>query len=455
MRFLILALALASSASAQDLAYAVYASQADLDDGGTLAGALPTCLAAPSVSSFPAQPGLVTFVDRASGAAATYDPAAAPGARTVVVATAEALAAAAGAPVTGCIDADGALLGPPGASIRVTYLALATGAGSVVLRLDPDGTLTRLTDPASATDAGRGVTGLVYGFIPRSGQPDIPVVYLARSRTAGAPESGLYTLGPAAAGQTPTALALAPGADLRSIRFGRGFDGLRLVSSSAGEGELSNVLLGFDGSSLVVAVRPCDGATPCTGALSDTVTDYVGMGDFLGPYGLVFERGADDQVFVDYPPFGRGPTLFTETGLIAATGIAGFEPAGESGYLAVVWRPIAPGRSTLLLAGSDENGATPGIYGAGLLLPVAGEEGPAAAAEARLVAYPNPTSGMVTLRGGAIDPSGLATVEVYDTLGRRVRSVALGAEATLDLTGLPAGVYVVCAGSQVARVVVR
>lgn len=79
---------------------------------------------------------------------------------------------------------------------------------------------------------------------------------------------------------------------------------------------------------------------------------------------------------------------------------------------------------------------------------VAGEAGPPP--DTRLNAYPNPTTGPLTLRSASA-----ATAEVYDVLGRRIRSVALGTEATLSLAGLPAGVYVVRAGAQTARVTVR
>ncbi len=85
---------------------------------------------------------------------------------------------------------------------------------------------------------------------------------------------------------------------------------------------------------------------------------------------------------------------------------------------------------------------------------VAGESGPASAGTARLDVFPNPTTGSVTLRG-----AGASSVEVYDALGRRVRAVTLGAvsdaEVVLDLSSLPAGVYVVRDRARTARVVVR
>lgn len=56
--------------------------------------------------------------------------------------------------------------------------------------------------------------------------------------------------------------------------------------------------------------------------------------------------------------------------------------------------------------------------------------------------YPNPTSGTVDLRASALE---VRNIEVLDAAGREVivagRSTASGANAVLDLAGLPAGVY--------------
>ena len=352
-----------STASAQDSAvYSVYASQAALDDGGTLAGALPTCLAVngPFESRQGFLPGPVYFFDRASGRLASHDADAAPGARTVVRATAAALAAAAGAPVTDCLDAAGAILDEyTGSDRRVVFLAVATSAGTeVVLRLDPDGTLARLTDPTSMSDDGRGVTGLVYGVRRAPGQADVPEVSLARSRERGAPESGLYCISPEALDQTPTAVALAPSVEPAGIGFFDTFGGVRLVSSSGSDPDRRNTVLG---AGLVVFERPC-GEAGCDGRLTDIATGSLG-GDNGTRYSLVYEDGlasggrvlALDRVSVD--------VVLTAAGLVAATGIAGFAPAGRGGYLALL--PGRLGRAeTLLVAGSGAGGAAPGIYGA-------------------------------------------------------------------------------------------
>jgi hypothetical protein len=75
--------------------------------------------------------------------------------------------------------------------------------------------------------------------------------------------------------------------------------------------------------------------------------------------------------------------------------------------------------------------------------------------------YPNPAAGRVGLRlpGAATRP---ATVEVLDALGRSVRqlSAAVGdAAATLELAGLPAGLYAVrvrtAAGLYLGRLVMK
>ncbi len=79
--------------------------------------------------------------------------------------------------------------------------------------------------------------------------------------------------------------------------------------------------------------------------------------------------------------------------------------------------------------------------------PVASEGGPGAAPELRLLgAAPNPFAGATTLRY-ALPEAGTVTVDVYDVLGRRVRSLDLGTQpegATslrLDAAGLAAGTY--------------
>lgn len=458
MRSLLFVLiALTSTVSAQsDKAYAVYASQTDLANGSTLSDVLPTCLAVSGSRASFLTPPLVYFVDRTSGALAVYNPESDAGTRTLVVATAEMLEAAAGAPITGCVDADAAVVFRLDVAQRLVWLALDTPDGTVVLRLANNGAIDRLTDPASTIDAGRGVTGLTYGSVDFSGQLPVPVVFLARSRDAGAPESGVYTLDADTPDQSPVAFALDAAADPVGIAYS-GFQRIDVVSSSGGTGDFRNVLLGVSGSTLVRAEQPC-GTVPCAGALGAIATDYIADGDIFVPYSLVFDRGApgtDDRILA-VRGFGvPAEVVFTSSGLVSATGIAGFAVAGRNGYLAVVPSGTDPSRSTVLIASSDENGATPGIYGAAALLSVTSEASPATAATARLIVFPNPTVGPITVR--VADAGGSQTVDVLDVLGRLVRSTVVpsSGEVTLDLSGLPSGVYAVRSGRAVVRVTVR
>ena len=118
-------------------------------------------------------------------------------------------------------------------------------------------------------------------------------------------------------------------------------------------------------------------------------------------------------------------------------------------------RALALEGSVLWVGGALLTVDSPSIHDVGLaaltLSPVSGESSPALS-DLRIEVYPNPTTGPLTLRGVSATEA-----EIYDTLGRRVRSVTLGtgSEVPLDLSGLPAGVYVVRAGSMTTRVVVR
>ncbi|MDO7874584.1 T9SS type A sorting domain-containing protein [Hymenobacter sp. ASUV-10] len=72
---------------------------------------------------------------------------------------------------------------------------------------------------------------------------------------------------------------------------------------------------------------------------------------------------------------------------------------------------------------------------------------PARALAARTTLFPNPASGaQVTLRMAGLRPQGSVPAQLLDALGRELRHFTLSpragtAEATLDLHGLPAGVY--------------
>lgn len=76
----------------------------------------------------------------------------------------------------------------------------------------------------------------------------------------------------------------------------------------------------------------------------------------------------------------------------------------------------------------------------------------ASAATESLTVYPNPAKATVRVAGATA-----AAVELVDALGRVVRTQTLtnGAEAMLNLMGIPAGVYTVRAGAQTTRLVVE
>lgn len=446
MRRFLLLLVFSASAAAQTGTYSVYASQADLDDGGTLAGALPTCLAAAeALRTFNTTP--VVFFDRTSGALAAYDPDAAAGARTAVLASAEALAAAAGAPIAACIDAEeGSVFRPAGGSGTYVFLAVTTTAGtSAILRVGLDGAVTRLTDPAAADD-GRGVTGIASGETPLFGQPFAHVLFLARSALAGAPASGVYVLDPDVPGGSPVALALAADADPVGVAYVQTNLGVRVASSSAGAGDFRNAVLLQYGTTLSPTGFPA-GLDPTTGLLGDVATDHAFAGDTRLQYALVYDRGSD-RVLAEHPLDSSTQVLFSAADLVAATGISGFAPAGASGVLAVL-QSYGGEPSRIVVAGSGESGAAAGIYSAAGLTLITDAVESAPSLAAGVAVYPLPTVGRGTVRVSVAEASASASVTVVDALGRRVAVLhdgPLGAgdqTFAVDVARWPAGVYVV------------
>lgn len=465
MRFfysLALAALVAAPLAAQPSSYSVVASQEDLADGGTLPGAVPSCIVAVSP---PGPAATILFFDAASGMLATYDEGAAPGARTTVVATAAELDASAGAPVTVCRDAGAAIGAVSGVAEYPVFLALSDADNADrVLRLDADGTLTRLTDPGSASDAGDGVSGLAT-FDPPG--PTEPGLYLARVAAFGAPEDGIYRLNLDGADQTPTAVVTDPDLDL--VGLAASFQlGLVAVSSEFGEGERANVVLSADPTddpvTLGVVERPCDGNdavfTDCTdGGLEAVEILPVFAGDSFGEVPVVFNNsfsGPDGETAAAL--FGGG-RQFTESGLVAATGIAGYTTAGSNGYLALAFPEnfgsggVAP---RILVAGSDAFGGTPGIYAVDAPFGVASEQAPVNASLV-LTVGPNPSRGAVRVALMLSAPTAVR-VDVVDALGRHVETLHDGAVAgnvsfTFDASSLAGGVYYVTSTSETGRVV--
>ena len=78
------------------------------------------------------------------------------------------------------------------------------------------------------------------------------------------------------------------------------------------------------------------------------------------------------------------------------------------------------------------------------------------AAAAQLLAYPNPAHDAVRVL--LVGPSPAAPLQVFDALGRVVRSQpapTAGTEAVLPLTGLPTGVYLIRCGNLSQRLTVE
>ena len=276
--------------------YEVFATQADLDDGGTLSGAIPTCL-------FPAFAGgrngqRLAFFDAASGALAVHAVQEEPGARTSLLVSAETFDTLAGADVVACRDATPEV-GDSMDPTDVVFLALATADDrDLVVRFDMEsGALTRLTDLAHTADTADGITGLVEVE---------GTLYLARSQRFGAPEDGVYTLDPEAESQAPIPLLTHPDLDPAGIAYGDGLiyrgPGLFLVSSEFGQGVYRNVLTVVTGfregtPELVVAARPCDGPNPLfsdcdDGGLEAVETDIELDGGDAPPLRVLLSNGS-------------------------------------------------------------------------------------------------------------------------------------------------------------------
>ena len=442
--------------------YAVFASQADLDDGGTLTGTVPTCLLAGSAQGISG----AFFWDATAEVFAIYDASAAPGERTTLPTdptgnnsaffAALAIDTAAGTNVTTCRDAVPEI-GPDGVPTGVAFLVLSNADNEdFVMRVDAaNQTLAILTDRGNTTDTGDGIAG-----VAQVGE----TLYLARQQFFGAPEDGIYTIDTTTEDQVPTALVTDPDLDLTSIVFGAARfadEGLYAVSSEFGEGTYENVVLyvnlALATPELEIAARPCEGPDPVFTNCDDGGLEDLAAGEYLaidillpvllvsnnsfsGPEGetvaqFLFEGGAG---------LDEGEIIFTEAGLTGQTGIAGFTTSAPGGVLSFADASIAfP--PTLYLAGSDAFDGTPGIYSVVTPFLVDAEEGPEGAFA--LAVAPNPSVGAarLTVTPGA---SGALTVDVVDALGRSVGTLFSGDAAagqTLSLTAprLAPGVYTV------------
>ena len=433
--------------------YAVVASQADLDDGGTLTGAVPSCLL-----QDPGPPGALQFFDVTSGAFAAFAPGADAGNRTSIRIAGDVLDAALGTDVVACRDVVAEVVNGISSGRFFAVLAGADGLDRAV-RIDPaTAEVVVLTDPASAVDAGDGITGIAHAH---PAQQD-GTVYLARAAFFGAPEDGLYAVGSAEPGQVPAALLTDPRLDLTDLT--NGISGQLLATSSEfGEGPYRNVLVEFTLAEPVgigVVWAPCDGPDPLFTRCDDGGIEALAGGNYpdgdalLARYHVLNNAfGADDGetvgaiVLAPGDPF-EPELVFTEAGLAAETGVAGFTPSAPAGVLIEGRDPDDPSDYVVYLAGSDAFGGTPGIYSVVPPLPVAADEGPGAASLALGVA-PNPVSDAARVALTLAEATPALTVTVVDALGRRVvvlheGSLAPGTHAfALGADALAPGVYVV------------
>ena len=423
-----LAMLLASPLAAQPSGYAVVASQADLADG-TAASPVPTC---PVVLTAPGPSFAVTYFDTETRSLVRYDAAAPSGGRSQVVVSADALASAAGGPVTTCLDVE-AELDAGLAATGVVFLLLATESGPRLLRVGADGDLSRLVAPSGS--AGMVAVAHVDALTGRR-------VFVARATRAGAPADGIYGLEPSGSDQALVPEVLDDQLDLVSLASG-GVDALR-GASRQGAGPYENVVVGVTGALdarfLFVADRPCTGARPifdlCTDGLGDVVVTAQEEPDgTLSPLDLVTgltPQGADGIVVG-----GLERVAFVERELVLATGVAGFRPSGTS-YLALARVEPQSLRAKLLLASAGGAGSTVGIYAVDAPYDVrVASEAPPDGARGGVRLTPNPARRTVDVRvDGEWD---VERVVIRDRLGRRV--VRAERAGRIDVSGLARGSY--------------
>ena len=467
MRLAALLALFALPAAAQGVGtYAVFATQAELDDGGTLAGAVPTCLLAGASGDAAG----AFFWDATSEQFALYDASAAPGERTTVPVPAFLIDIAAGTDVTTCRDATPEL-DPDGAPTGVVFLVLSNANNKdFVARVDAaTNGFSVLTDRGSSTDSGDGISGLAQIGT---------TLYLARQQVFGAPEDGIYVIDTTTEGQVPTPLVVDADLDLASISALAHPIGdepyLYAVSSEFGSGAYQNVILQVgrgDAPELVVALAPCLGPEPvftdCTdGGLEEISLGYYPIDDVIYVQALVFNNsfsGPQGETLAAFPigPLANGlaSVQFAEAALVAETGVSGYTPSAPTGYM-TYFDPFATtgeGDPTIYLAGSGEFGGAPGLYA--FVAPPGLASGETDRSLLDIVLSPNPTAGAARL---SVTPpaSGALRLSVVDALGRTVAvlhdgDAAVGTALEFATPKLAPGVYTVrvegATGARAAR----
>ena len=259
-------------------------------------------------------------------------------------------------------------------------------------------------------------------------------------------------------------------------------------SSAAAATIAGQALAGAGSTDLFVAkyVDTSTGSTPATSSVANAWATSGGGGGYDAGQGIAV-RGANVYVTGSFTSGGSariaGQTLAgagsfdlfvakyvdTSTGSTPATSsfanawvASGGGPGSDVGYAVALsgQRVYATGKAVppavfggvaLASAGSGQSALLARLTDPALPLAAA----PAASVGARLALYPNPfPGGTATLTGAA--PGGAVTV--VDALGRAVASARADAAGTAALAlpaGLPAGVYLVRAGTQALRLAVE
>ena len=427
LRYSLLTLAaalLATSAAAQD--YGVV-TQAQLAASSGTTDPEPRCVLATD--------GSFVFYDSASGSVVISDPSD----PSTLIAKAD-IDALAGFEVDRChavaFDGEGK-----------SFFALGDGDSEVVITFNGEGdTVSRLVAPAQAAGT--------YALAVAGGR-----VYLGRVQFRGAPEDGVYAVDAEGADQTPAAVV--QNADLDLLDLDVAEDGsLYGTSSEFGAGAYQNVVVRVadpagDSPALSVAFAPCGGSVPGFAECDDGGIEEIEVAVIDGrEVALVSNNQFSADVVVG---------AFTLDGTFVRTAFSGnalladddvqettFSVAFDAymAYDAEADRLYIAGR-----ARTDTDAEA--LYFAQNPLAVANERGAVAAGLAISVA--NPVASDVTVRYTTGAP-GVARLEAFDVVGRRVALLAEGAvsgdaqTAAWRTATLPAGVYVLRLTTEVGAV---